>query len=309
MDEGWTSSVDTVVNKRTERSLQTEERVSKRAGFWQRYTRHRLALAGLTFFIVMGLAAALAPILSPYSPDKMQLTDTGLRPSLRHPLGTDKLGRDELTRLLYGGRVSITVGLLAVAMSTTIGTLIGTISGFQGGWVDIVLMRVTDVFLSFPILLLVIVLMTILKPSAANVITVIGILTWTATARIVRGQVLSVKNEQFVDAAIAAGARTHRIIIRHILPNVIAPIVVVSTLGVASAMLTEASLSFLGLGIQPPTASWGNMLTAAQQIQVLAQQPWVWLGPGGAITLTVLSINFMGDGLRDALDPRHVLGN
>jgi peptide/nickel transport system permease protein len=198
---------------------------------------------------------------------------------------------------------------MAVAMSTTIGTLLGTISGFEGGWIDIILMRVTDVFLSFPILLLVIVLMTILKPSATNVIVVIGIFTWTGTARIVRGQVLSVKNEQFVDAAIAAGACTHRIIIRHILPNVIAPIVVVSTLGIASAMLTEASLSFLGLGIQPPTASWGNMLTAAQQIQVLAQQPWVWLGPGGAITLTVLSINFMGDGLRDALDPRHEIGN
>lgn len=301
--------METVVNKRIERSLQGEDRVNKRAGFWRRYIRHRLALAGLAFFVLMGLTAALAPLVSPYSPDKMQLTDTGLRPSLRHPLGTDKLGRDELTRLLYGGRVSITVGLLAVVISTTIGTLLGTISGFEGGWIDVILMRVTDVFLSFPILLLVIVLMTILKPSATNVIVVIGIFTWTSTARIVRGQVLSVKNEQFVDAAIAAGARTHRIIIRHILPNVIAPIVVVSTLGVASAMLTEASLSFLGLGIQPPTASWGNMLTAAQQIQVLATQPWVWLGPGGAITLTVLSINFMGDGLRDALDPRHVIGN
>ena len=300
--------MNAVAEQRVEHTLQGEERVSKRISFWQRYTRHRLALAGLSFFVLVALAAALAPLLSPYNPDKMQLADSGLHPSLHHPLGTDKLGRDELTRLLYGGRVSIVVGLLAVVVSTSIGTVLGTISGFRGSWIDTVIMRVTDVFLSFPLLLLVIVLMTILNPSAANVIVVIGVFTWMGTARIVRGQVLSVKNEQFVDAAIATGARTRRIIMRHILPNVIAPIVVVSTLGVASAMLTEAALSFLGLGIQPPTASWGNMLNAAQQIQVLAQQPWVWLGPGGAITLTVLSINFMGDGLRDALDPRHHRG-
>ena len=297
-----------MVKERVEHVLQGEARASRRISFWQRYIQHRLALAGLGFFVIVALASALAPLISPYNPDKMQLADTGLHPSLHHPLGTDKLGRDEFTRLLYGGRVSILVGLLAVVVSTSIGTVLGMISGFQGRWIDTLIMRITDVFLSFPLLLLVIVLMTILKPSATNVIVVIGIFTWTGTARIVRGQVLSVKNEQFVDAAIAAGARTRRIIARHILPNVIAPIVVVSTLGVASAMLTEAALSFLGLGIQPPTASWGNMLNAAQQIQVLAQQPWVWLGPGGAITLTVLSINFMGDGLRDALDPRHHRG-
>lgn len=300
--------MSTVAEEQGERLLLGEERVSQRSSFWQRYMRHRLALAGLAFFVIVSFASALAPLISPYNPNKMQLADTELHPSLSHLLGTDKLGRDEFTRLLYGGRVSIMVGLLAVLVSTTIGTVLGTISGFQGGWVDTIIMRITDIFLSFPILLLVIVLMTILKPSAANVIAVIGIFTWTGTARIVRGQVLSVKNEQFVDAAVAAGARTHRIIVRHILPNVIAPIVVVSTLGVAGAMLTEAALSFLGLGIQPPTASWGNMLNAAQQIQVLAQQPWVWLGPGAAITFTVLSINFMGDGLRDALDPRYYLG-
>lgn len=300
--------MDAVADQRTGLALQGSAGRSRRAGFWRRYIRHRLALLGLTFFAVVSLAAALAPWISPYNPDQMQLADSSLRPSLQHPLGTDKLGRDELTRLLYGGRVSIVVGLLAVAVSTSIGTVLGMIAGFSGRWVDAVVMRVTDVFLSFPLLLLVIVLMTILRPSATNVVVVIGLFTWTGTARIVRGQVLTVKHEQFIEAAIAAGARTRRIIVRHILPNVIAPIVVVSTLGVASAMLTEASLSFLGLGIQPPTASWGNMLNAAQQIQVLAQQPWVWLGPGGAITLTVLSINFMGDGLRDALDPRHPRG-
>jgi peptide/nickel transport system permease protein len=154
-------------------------------------------------------------------------------------------------------------------------------------------------------LLLLIVLMTILEPSATNVVVIIGFFTWMGTARIVRGQVLSVKNEQYVEAAVAGGAGSARIVMRHVLPNSIAPLIVVSTLGVANAMLTEASLSFLGLGIQPPTPSWGNMLNAAQQLQVLAQEPWVWIGPGAAITLTVLSVNFMGDGLRDALDPRH----
>lgn len=298
-------SLDVVAEERTALAYADQERSRKRVSFWRRYGRHRLALAGLIFFVIAALAAVLAPWISPYDPNQMQLADTSLRPGWHHPLGTDKLGRDELTRLFYGGRVSIVVGLLAVAVSTSIGTVLGTISGFRGSWVDAVIMRITDIFLSFPLLLLVIVLMTILEPSATNVVVVIGIFTWTGTARIVRGQVLSVKNEQFVEAAVAAGARSRRVILYHILPNVVAPIVVVSTLGVASAMLTEASLSFLGLGIQPPTASWGNMLNAAQQIQVLAQQPWVWLGPGGAITLTVLSINFMGDGLRDALDPRH----
>lgn len=267
--------------------------------------RHRLALAGLAFFALMILAVVVGPLLLPYNPDAMQLAASGEHPSLRHPLGTDQLGRDELTRLLVGGRVSIAVGLLAVVISSTAGTVLGTIAGTGSGWVDSLVMRITDVFLSFPLLLLVIVLMSILRPSATNVIVVIGVFTWPGTARIVRGQVLAVKHEQYIDAAVAAGAKTRRIIVRHILPNVIAPIVVVSTLGVASAMLTEAALSFLGLGIQPPEASWGNLLNAAQQLQTLVQVPWAWLGPGAAITLTVLAVNFMGDGLRDALDPRY----
>jgi peptide/nickel transport system permease protein len=285
--------------------LPLSQRRSRRTSFWRRYIRHRLALGGMIFIVFIGLAALLAPWLSPYDPNTMQLPESRQEPSLRHPLGTDALGRDHVTRVLYGGRVSITVALLAVAISSTIGTVLGTLSGFSGGWVDSIIMRLTDVFLSFPLLLLLIVLMTILEPSATNVVVIIGFFTWMGTARIVRGQVLSVKNEQYVEAAVAGGAGTSRIIMRHILPNSIAPLVVVSTLGVATAMLTEASLSFLGLGIQPPTPSWGNMLNAAQQLQVLAQEPWVWIGPGAAITLTVLSVNFMGDGLRDALDPRH----
>lgn len=278
---------------------------ARRPSFWRRYARHRLALAAAIFLALMSLATLAAPLLSPYDPEAMNLEAARQRPSLEHPLGTDRLGRDQATRVLYGGRVSITVALLAVAISTTLGTLLGMLSGFYGGFVDTFIMRATDVFLAFPLLLLLIVMVTILGPSAANVVVVIGLFNWMATARLVRGQVLSIKNEQYVEAAVASGARARRIVTRHVLPNTVAPIVVVSTLGVASAMLTEAALSFLGLGIQPPTPTWGNMLNAAQQLQVLAQEPWVWLGPGLAITLTVLSVNFMGDGLRDALDPRH----
>lgn len=288
--------------------LATEQRRSKRVSFWRRYVRHRLALASFVFLVAISLAAYLAPWISPYDSNTMSLPDSGLEPSLRHPLGTDDLGRDQLTRVLYGGRVSITVALAAVLISSTIGTLLGTLAGYNGGWVDTLIMRITDVFLSFPLLLLLIVLMTILDPSATNVVIIIGFFTWMGTTRIVRGQVLSVRHEQYVEAAVAIGVGTRRMIIRHMLPNSIAPIVVVSTLGVATAMLTEASLSFLGLGIQPPTPTWGNMLNAAQQLQVLAQEPWTWIGPGAAITLTVLSVNFMGDGLRDALDPRHQIG-
>lgn len=284
------------------------EQRSRRPGFWKRFSRHRLALAGIVFLAVMGLAALTAPWVLPDDPDAMNLPAAKQEPSLRHPLGTDRLGRDHATRVLYGGRVSITVALLAVAISTTVGTLLGTISGFNGGWIDTIIMRFTDIFLSFPLLLLLIVLVTVLGPSATNVVVVIGFFNWMATARLVRGQVLSIRTEQYVEAAIASGARSRRIITRHVLPNAVAPIIVVSTLGVASAMLTEAALSFLGLGIQPPTPSWGNMLNAAQQLQVLAQEPWVWLGPGAAITFTVLSVNFVGDGLRDALDPRHRRG-
>lgn len=289
--------------------LAGSQRRSKRVSFGRRYIRHRLALAGFIFLVAISAGAYLAPWISPYDPYAMQLGDSGQSPSLNHPLGTDDLGRDQLTRVLYGGRVSITVALAAVLISTTTGTVLGTLAGYNGGWVDSLIMRITDVFLSFPLLLLLIVLMTILEPSARNVVLIIGFFTWMGTTRIVRAQVLAVKQEQYVEAAVAIGVSTTRTIIKHILPNSIAPIVVVSTLGVASAMLTEAALSFLGLGIQPPTPTWGNMLNAAQQLQVLAQEPWVWIGPGMAITLTVLSVNFMGDGLRDALDPRHEMGS
>ena len=276
----------------------------KQPGFWHRFTRHRLAVAGMVFVVAVSLAALIAPWLSPHDPYAMRLPESRLSPSLEHPLGTDNLGRDILTRVFVGGRVSIAVALAAVAISSGLGTLLGVIAGYRGGWLDSLIMRVTDIFMSFPLFVLLIILVAMLGPSATNVILILGFFSWMGVARLVRGQVLAVMNEPYIEAAIAGGAGSSRIVVRHVLPNSYVPVVVASTLGVANAMLSEAALSFLGLGIQPPTPSWGNMLTAAQQLQTLVQEPWVWLGPGMAIALTVLSINFMGDGLRDALDPR-----
>jgi peptide/nickel transport system permease protein len=274
-----------------------------RPGFWHRFMRHRLAFAGFVFILLIAIAAILTPWISPYDPYAMQLANARKPPSLEHPLGTDKLGRDTLTRVFVGGRVSIAVALAAVAISSGLGTLLGLLAGYRKGWVDSVIMRVTDVFMSFPQFVLLIVLVSMIGPSAANVILVLGLFSWMVVARLVRGQVLSVMTQPYIEAAIAAGAPGHRLILRQVLPNAFVPVIVASTLGVANAMLSEAALSFLGLGIQPPTPSWGNMLNAAQSLQVLVNEPWVWIGPGAAIALTVLSINFLGDGLRDALDP------
>jgi peptide/nickel transport system permease protein len=279
------------------------DEIKTRPGFWKRFARHKVAVISLAFLAFMGLAAILTPYISPYDPYAMNLVDANLEPSLQHPLGTDKLGRDTLTRVFIGGRVSILVALAAVAISSSLGTVLGLMAGFRGGWVDTVIMRITDIFMAFPLFVLLIVLVSMLGPSARNVVLILGFFSWMGVARLVRGQVLSVMNQPYIEAANSTGVRNGRMITRHVLPNSFVPIVVASTLGVANAMLSEAALSFLGLGIQPPTPSWGNMLTSAQSLQVLINEPWVWIGPGLAIALTVLSINFMGDGLRDALDP------
>jgi peptide/nickel transport system permease protein len=277
--------------------------IRTRPGFFRRFLKHRVAFASLVFLAVITAAALLAPYISPYDPYAMQLPEARKPPSLEHPLGTDKLGRDTLTRVLVGGRVSIAVATAAVLISTGIGTLLGLVAGYRQGWLDAVISRVTDIFMAFPLFVLLIVLVSMLGASATNVVLILGLFSWMVITRIVRGQVLSVMNEPYIEAAIAAGARADRILLRQVMPNIYVPIVVAATLGVANAMLSEAALSFLGLGIQPPTPSWGNMLNEAQSLQVLVNEPWVWLGPGTAIALTVLSINFLGDGLRDALDP------
>jgi len=260
-------------------------------------------LTSLIFLAFMGLAALLTPYVSPYDPYAMNLVEAKQTPSLEHPLGTDSLGRDTLTRVFVGGRVSIAVALAAVAISSTLGTVLGLLAGYRRGWTDAIIMRITDIFMAFPLFVLLIVFVAMLGSSARNVVLILGLLNWMIVARLVRGQVLSVMNQPYIEAATSTGVKTGRMVARHVMPNSFVPIVVASTLGVANAMLSEAALSFLGLGIQPPTPSWGNMLNAAQSLQVLVNEPWVWVGPGLAIAFTVLSINFVGDGLRDALDP------
>lgn len=269
----------------------------------QRFLKHRLAVAGIVFLFLIVLAAVFAPWIAPQNP--YDVTDSfSAPPSSEHVLGTDQVGRDVMSRLIYAARVSLMVGIGAVAIYVVIGTVLGAVSAYFGGWVDMLFMRVTDVFMSFPSLMVILVIVSVLGPSLTNVILVLGLLGWPSVARLVRGSVLSLKQLDYVKANIALGLSTPRILFLHILPNAMAPILVHATFGMAGAILTEAALSFLGLGVQPPTASWGNMLTDAQSLTVLTEQPWLWVPSGIMIALTVLSINFIGDGLRDAMDPK-----
>lgn len=274
----------------------------------QRFLHHRLAVASAIFLLLLLLLSfPLAPVLTPADPDRIDLKAIGKAPSLAHPLGTDMTGRDLWSRLVYGGRVSLSVGVVAVSIYVTLGVLLGSLAGFYGGRVDGWIMRFTEVVMAFPTLIILITIVAIVGPGLFNSMIAIGLIGWTGIARLVRGQILSIREMDFVTAARAVGATQRRILAQHVLPNVIAPIVVAATFGIAGAILTEAGLSFLGLGIKPPTPSWGNMINEAQQLTIIEGKPWIWLGPGLMITLAVLAINFIGDGLRDALDPRMTL--
>jgi peptide/nickel transport system permease protein len=272
---------------------------------WRRFLRHRLAVVGGAIVILLTLISIAAPILSPYDP----IIDADYHnirkpPSATHLLGTDGNGRDVLSRAMWGGRVSIFVGLAAALVSVSIGTVIGLASGYLGGKTDFWLMRLTEVVMTIPTLIIIISLVAVLGPSMFNIIGVIGIFGWAGIARLVRGEVLSLRERDFVMASRCVGASAPRMMFRHILPNVLAPIIVAGTFAIAFAILQEAGLSFLGLGVQIPTPTWGNMLTGAQSGTILESMPWLWVPPGLLITLVVLSINFLGDALRDALDPR-----
>jgi len=271
---------------------------------WRRLKRNRLAVAGLFMVLLLSVISAAAPWIAPCDRDKTDITFRNQPPGPGHWLGTDNLGRDLLTRLIWGGRISLTVGLVAMSISISIGILLGSISGSFGGLVDSLIMRFTDMVMSFPSIALMIVLAAILKPGIYTTMLVIGFLGWAGTARLVRGQILSLREQEFVEAARAAGAGRGRLIIRHLLPNSMAPVIVSATLGVATAILAEAGLSFLGLGVQIPTPSWGNMLNAAMSWRVLTRLPFQWVPAGICIFVAVMSINLVGDGLRDALDPR-----
>ncbi len=282
------------------------EQRRRRTGVWHRFRRHRLAMFGVVLLFLLTFAAIFAPVIAEHDPYTTDLRAYRSAPSADHPLGTDSAGRDVLSRLLYAGRVSLRVGLVAVSIYTAIGIVLGGIAGFYGGWIDSLIMRLADMVLSFPSLIIIIVIVSLLGPSIYNVMLVIGGLGWPPIARLVRASFLSLRERDFVVAARASGARNARLIFRHILPNALAPVIVAASFGMAQAILLEAGLSFLGLGVQPPTPSWGNMLTDAQSISVLRSMPWLWLPPGAMIAITVLSINFIGDGLRDAFDPRAI---
>lgn len=271
----------------------------------ERFRQHRLAVVGVVVLGALALASLAAPLISPYDAERTDLFLIYEPPSLVHPLGTDSLGRDLGTRILYGGRVSLSVGTLAVTVAITIGTLVGGLAGFYGRWVDGVLMRFVDMMFAFPRLFLLILFAVFFGANLVTVVIVLGTLSWMTTARLVRATFMSLRQREFVEAARCIGARDRDIMVRHILPNAIAPIIVAATLGVANAIIAESTLSFLGLGIQPPTPTWGNMLKDATT--EMAQAPWTAIFPGLAIFLAVVAINFIGDGLRDALDPRHVV--
>jgi len=269
---------------------------------WRRLKKNKFAIFGMVVIILLSIIAIVSPLISPYNPYEQNLTERLQPPSLKHLCGTDELGRDVFSRMLYGSRISLSVGLIAVLIATTIGIIVGSISGYFGGVVDNILMRFVDIMLSIPTLFLILMLIVFLGPSIFNVMLVIGLTAWTDLARLVRAEFLSLKNREYVLAAKAAGAGHFRIIFRHILPNALSPVFVSVIFGVAGAILLESSLSFLGLGVQPPTASWGNILTSGKDY--IESAWWLSFFPGFAIFITVMSYNLLGEGLRDALDPR-----
>jgi len=265
-------------------------------------SRYGMLALGLVLVGGMSLAAILAPWLSPADPNAINVSALLLKPCAAHPLGTDALGRDVLSRILYGGRVSLWVGFVAVGISTTIGLALGLVAGYFGRLTDEVIMRLVDVMLCFPSFFLILAVIAFLEPSLTNIMAVIGLTSWMGVARLVRAETLSLRGRDFVLAARVSGAGPARIITRHILPNALAPVLVSATLGVAGAILVESSLSFLGLGVQPPDASWGNMLMDGKEVLEVA--PWLSVFPGLAILFTVLGYNLLGESLRDILDPR-----
>lgn len=296
-------------------------RPRKNPSLWQlavvRFLKHRMAVTGLILLTAVILFVLVGSLFfSEKYANTLSLLNKFMPPSIEHPFGTDGVGRDVLARTIWGGQISLMIGIFSVIISITIGTLVGLISGYSSGWLGTVLMRIADALLSIPTLVLLLLFSRTLIGNTATVfilgrefsvsmlgiIVIIGLLNWMRLAHIVRGQVLSLKEREFTSAAVALGATNRRIIFRHLLPNCIAPILVTATLGIGNAIVTEAYLSFLGFGVLQPTATWGNILTGAQA--QLDEVPWVWLFPGLLIIITVLSINFIGDGLRDAFDPQ-----
>jgi peptide/nickel transport system permease protein len=267
----------------------------------RRFRRHRLAMVGLIIIALLVLASLFG---SESAALEQNLKAMNRPPSGDNLLGTDRIGRDILARTLVGGRISLSVGLVAVLFSTTIGTVTGALAGYYRGWTDHLIMRIVDIVLSFPVIVLLLVVASLIGPSIFNVMAMIGLLTWPVPCRIMRGQFLAIRERTYVEAAHCVGVSNRHIVVRHILPNAIAPLLVYSSFAVATAVLLEAGLSYLGLGVQPPTPSWGNMLNTARNISTLERHTWQWVPPAIATVLFVLAVNFVGDGVRDAMDPQ-----
>ncbi|MGK2913498.1 MAG: ABC transporter permease [Porticoccaceae bacterium] len=269
---------------------------------WRRLRRNRMALAGLAVLLSLALAALLTPWIAPYSYEGQDLVLGAAPPSAAHWLGTDTLGRDLLTRILYGSRVSLMVGVIATGVALVIGVLYGTVAGFAGGRVDALMMRLVDILYALPFMIFIILLMVIFGRSILLLFLVIGAVEWLTLARIVRGQVQTLRQQEFIEAAISIGLSRWRIIVRHLIPNTLGPVIVYTTLTIPSVILLEAFLSFLGLGIQPPQSSWGSLIAAG--VDTMEEYPWLLVFPGLILSITLFALNFLGDGLRDALDVR-----
>lgn len=281
--------------------------VSTTSRFRRRFLRHKLGLLGVGVLLLLSLMAVTAPVITFYDPYDPDLRAINQAPSAAHFLGTDSVGRDNWSRLVYGARVSLSVGLVAVSIYISIGVILGGLSGYFGGGVDMLIMRFTDVMMSFPTFMLIVTVASALPPSIYNIMIIIGIFGWTGICRLVRGQFLSLRERDFVLAARAMGVPNGRIVFRHILPNAMGPVIVAATLGLAGAILTEAGLSFLGFGVQEPMPSWGSMVQLAMSLPILENMPWRWVPPALMISITVLAVNFAGDAVRDALDPHTTL--
>lgn len=284
--------------------IKNEKGLSPWAMAFERLKKNRLAMIGLVILVILILLAILAPLITPHDRDATDITMKYNPPSTEHWLGTDNIGRDTFTRLIYGTRVSLSVGLVSTGIAVLIGVVLGAIAGYSGGIVDSIIMRIVDIFMCFPFFVIAITIAAAFKPSIWLIMIVAGALSWPRIARIVRAEVLSIKEREFIEASKALGLDSRDIIAKHILPNVLAPIIVYATLGIAGGILAEAGLSYLGMGVAQPQPSWGNMLSAAQSMRSLTLHWWLWIPPGFMVFITILSINFLGDGLRDALDPK-----
>jgi peptide/nickel transport system permease protein len=320
------SETEAVVDLASQKMYREEQTMAQMV--WRAFRRHRPAMIGLVTMVVFVLAAIFAPVISPYDPERSSLSEKENPPCIhllgcpsdqpQHIMGTDELGRDLFTRILYGGRVSLSIGVMAMGLAVLVGAAIGGLSGFYGGWIDNILMRFTDMMLAFPQLFILIILAIALRDipiealrgtafaSVLSIVLVIAVLAWMQVARLVRASFLSLKEKEFSEAARCLGVPNWRIMLRHLMPNAMSPIIVAATFRVATSIITESGLSYLGFGVQPPTPTWGNMLKNAQTMMTRA--PWTAIFPGLMIFITVIAINFIGDGLRDALDPYKVEG-